>query len=101
MSFVIGEEIAWIAKSPLIRPPASPSPELKGPENSITTKTDPKATLDVAGKTMNFLLDMKTTYSILNSFSNILSPNTCQIFVDKRQSKGFRGGVMTRLQRSH
>ena len=36
---------------------------------------EPRVTLDVAGKKINFLLDTGATYSVLNSYAGPLSSN--------------------------
>ena len=45
------------------------------------TGLEPRVQLDEAGRSENFLVDTGDTYSVLTSFSRVLSSQTCTILV--------------------
>ena len=59
------------------------------PENTIIPISieEPQVTLDVTGKKINFLVDTRATYSVLNSSSGPLSSKSAKIMGSKETSR--------------
>lgn len=74
----LGKRLPGGLKGPLVRSPKNQGLELKRPKAPLahriaTEGTEPRATLNMTGRTINLLLDTGAAYSILNFLQCSLS----------------------------